>query len=654
MEGRNVSRTMTRASRLIERRNPQDLTSERHERRWRVLVALAIGLGVAVRFWAAAQWPANFQSDEAVFGLMARHILAGQFTPTLYGPAYLGSIESIISAGFMSVLGPSVMAFRMSAILLFTAFFVAHGLFTTRYFGYRVAFVSLLFLALPGFHVLEWTYQPIGAYGAMFVIGTLTLLAALPKLTGRWSRIARAAILGILVGLGLWANTTMILYVLAIGAVEILGSTEWRVIYTRLSDLVNRVVGIPLDQLLPLAAIGVAVLGVLAFFSSACSPQGLYITISLISRSILIGLAILAAGSFLAFSGRRRQLGIEAGVAAISFAVGYSPLLYPWIVEGVPPYWAVYPSCPEGVASRAKLLVKEILPGLWGLPIFDQLRQMAAPQISIWIVIGLLTLAALSLFIWRNRITLWRMMVVSPMDEPARATSLIALLLGLPIGISLLAGNTIDLYSIRHALLVVQASAIVFAIFLVWLATRGRAVGLVVATIWLSVMGVTNLVYANANWLVKFTRYDPEDISQLTEFLDQNKIEFGYADYWGAYTLDYLLHEKTILAPFNGIDRYLPYSDAVDSASKVAFVFPAGNAPAPTGTVSGLLAFLSNADNPIGEGAAFPRILGRLKGRPSATRTRVAAWDVWIVANVLPTPTARLVTGGQAGPSPTP
>src|SRR3990170_1179644 len=189
----------------------------RSGRLWRVLLAGAIVLGVAVRAWAAAQWPANFQSDEAVFGLMARHIMAGDFTPTLYGPAYLGSIESILAAGFMSILGPSVMAFRMSTLLLFALFFVLHAVFTARYFGYPVALLSLLFLALPGFHVLEWTYQPVGAYGAMFVIGTLLLLVALPELSDPRSRALRSAATGVLLGLGFWANNTMILYLVAVG-----------------------------------------------------------------------------------------------------------------------------------------------------------------------------------------------------------------------------------------------------------------------------------------------------------------------------------------------------------------------------------------------------------------------------------------------------
>ncbi|HLC02295.1 MAG TPA: hypothetical protein VJK02_04615 [Anaerolineales bacterium] len=602
-------------------------------RQWWLLLAAAVALGLAVRIWAATQWPANFQSDEAVFGLMARHILAGDFTPTLYGPAYLGSIESIISAGFMSILGPSVMAFRMSTLLLFALFFVLHAVFTARYFGYPVALLSLLFLALPGFHVLEWTYQPVGAYGAMFVIGTLLLLVALPELSDPRSRALRSAATGVLLGLGFWANNTMILYLVAVGLVAFLCSPEWRTAYARLSQLAASVVMIPLAELLPVGVIGVAGLGVLTFFSGACSPEGLYATIGSMARTVLVVVCLAGAGYAFLISRRRRQLGLELGAVGVGFGAGYSPLLYQWIARGIPPYWAVYPSCPTGIASRTKLLVREILPALWGIPTYARLKQTAGIPLLVWLAVIGLTVAALCLFLWWNRVTVWRLLAFTPMDSRVRPLSMIILLFALPVLISILASNTVDLYSIRHALMAAQASAIIFALFLVWLLSKVRGSGVIIAAFWVLFVGLGNLAYANANWLVKFTRYDPRDVARLEQYLEENNIKYGYADYWGAYTLDYLIEEKTILAPFNGIERYLPYKDSVASAAKLAFVFPATNAPPPTGALNDLQSFLADAENPVGEGAAYPRIREQLKGQQVGSMARVAVWDVWIVAD---------------------
>lgn len=48
--------------------------------------------------WAALQWRANFDSDEAIFGLMARHKLQGRPPTYMYGGRYLES-EALLGAG---------------------------------------------------------------------------------------------------------------------------------------------------------------------------------------------------------------------------------------------------------------------------------------------------------------------------------------------------------------------------------------------------------------------------------------------------------------------------------------------------------------------------------------------------------------------------
>ena len=601
--------------------------------RWRALLTSAIILGIAVRLWAALQWPANFQSDEAVFGLMARHILAGEFTPTLYGPAYLGSIESILAAGFMSFLGPSVMAFRLATVLLFAVFFVLHSIFASRYFGQPVAFVSLLFLALPGFHVLNWTYQPIGTYGAMFVLGTTLMLIGVPEIADPRRRTVRSLAMGVLIGLGLWSNNTFVVYVAAVTLAALVCSPEWRSIHAKLKTFAERTIQIPLAEMLPVIVLGVAGLGVLAFFSGGCRPEGLYQTIGSVSKVTLLVVCGAVAFYAAALSTRRGQLALEGVALLVGFCLGYSPILYNWLVKGVPPYWAVYASCPTGAASHARLLAKEILPGLWGIPTVDQLKQIPAIALTAWAIVVLLVLAALACFVWWNRVTIWRTLTFSTPGPESKPVMMVSLTLAFPILVSVLAENTVDIHSIRHMLVAAQASAVIFAVFLVRLAGRTRVVGTLVITFWTLFVGLSNLSYANANWLTKFSRYDPQEVEALKGYLAENNVRYGYADYWGAYTLDFLLEEEVTLAPFNGINRYLPYSQAVGSAPKLAYVFPAANAPAASSRIEDLTAFLSDKDNQKGEGPARPHIREQLSGMQVVSTQHVADWDVWIVAD---------------------
>lgn len=127
------------------------------------LFAIVITIGVAVQTWAALQWSVNFDSDEAIFGLMARHILQGHIPTYYYGQRYLGSLDAILSAPLIHWLGNTVPILRITSVLMFGLFPSLHGLLVHRLWGRRVALVSLL--VLPGWQILIWTYRPIAAAG---------------------------------------------------------------------------------------------------------------------------------------------------------------------------------------------------------------------------------------------------------------------------------------------------------------------------------------------------------------------------------------------------------------------------------------------------------------------------------------------------------
>jgi hypothetical protein len=111
-----------------------------------VSLVLIIGLAVAIQVWSALQWTANFDSDEAIFGLMALHTLQGHPPTYRYGIPYLGSVESLLSAGFMYLFGNSVLVFRVSTLLLFAIFLILHGILIHGLWGWQVTVISLLSL----------------------------------------------------------------------------------------------------------------------------------------------------------------------------------------------------------------------------------------------------------------------------------------------------------------------------------------------------------------------------------------------------------------------------------------------------------------------------------------------------------------------------
>lgn len=83
-----------------------------------VLVA-AWALVIARCFVFVAYEHSFFDSDQAVFGLMAKHIVEGRAFPVfMYGQTYLLALDSYVSVPFFLVFGPTVMAMRLALMTM--------------------------------------------------------------------------------------------------------------------------------------------------------------------------------------------------------------------------------------------------------------------------------------------------------------------------------------------------------------------------------------------------------------------------------------------------------------------------------------------------------------------------------------------------------
>src|SRR5262245_34929557 len=83
-----------------------------------LLVLFAAGAGIALRAFVYASVLGSTNSDEAVLGLMARHVLHGEFTTFLWGTPYGGPQEAWLAAPIFAVFGSSVAALRVVPIAL--------------------------------------------------------------------------------------------------------------------------------------------------------------------------------------------------------------------------------------------------------------------------------------------------------------------------------------------------------------------------------------------------------------------------------------------------------------------------------------------------------------------------------------------------------
>ncbi len=184
-----------------------------------VLAAAALARGLVL-----ASGAVSFHSDEAIVGLMARHINQGARPVFFYGQPYMGTLDSWLVALGFRLAGESVLTIRLaqSALYLLTtasAFALAWRLTRRR----AAALVTGLAFALPPPLLAVYTTASLGGYGEVLLLGHLALLLALPPRAPESvrRRALRCALLGLCAGLGWWVNGLIIVYLLPAAAVTL-------------------------------------------------------------------------------------------------------------------------------------------------------------------------------------------------------------------------------------------------------------------------------------------------------------------------------------------------------------------------------------------------------------------------------------------------
>ena len=194
------------------------------------LVALVLILVIAVGFrgWLIASDAFSFESDEAVVGLMARHINQGRDIPTFYyGQDYMGSLDALLIAGGFRLLGESVDTIRVVQLGLYAlALLSGYALALTVTRRRRTALVALLLLAIPTALGTLYTGITLGGYNEIVILGNVVLLTGWQVTAGGRRDSWRWITLGLAAGLGWWTNGAI---VMACGVVVLMG--VWRFVW---------------------------------------------------------------------------------------------------------------------------------------------------------------------------------------------------------------------------------------------------------------------------------------------------------------------------------------------------------------------------------------------------------------------------------------
>jgi len=198
---------------------------------WNILVII-VGVALVGRVALLVADVVTFHSDEAVIGLMARHILQGARPTFFYGQAYMGSLDAFLVAGGFSIFGESVLTIRIVQSVLYLLV-VATGFAAAWRLSGRVfiASIAALALAIPPTVVTLYTTATLGGYNEVMLFGNVLILLGYEVTHGHEQSRWRWALLGAVAGLGWWTNGLIIAYLLPVGLLGLRRAAQRQIPY---------------------------------------------------------------------------------------------------------------------------------------------------------------------------------------------------------------------------------------------------------------------------------------------------------------------------------------------------------------------------------------------------------------------------------------
>ena len=180
------------------------------ESRSKRLAGLAALFTVFLAFQAYVVWSGRIprNSDQAVVGIMAHHILTGRGHPVFfYGATYDGSLEPHFVAVVFALAGASFATYRLAMALLLDCIVITIWAVTLRTFGEKAGRAALAYLAVPPFFLLYKGLTSDGAYDA-FLLSSIAILGLALAADSRSShgRLGWMTGLGIAIGIGWWVT----------------------------------------------------------------------------------------------------------------------------------------------------------------------------------------------------------------------------------------------------------------------------------------------------------------------------------------------------------------------------------------------------------------------------------------------------------------
>lgn len=176
---------------------------------WPVLLT---ALALAVRLLYAAH--PMMDSDQAVIGLMAMHILDGEFPIFFWGAPYSSPVESYLAAPVFALLGPSRNALCLTIILESMVFLWLAYLSAKDMWNRSAGLWAMAFAALPTWYFLYINCFPRTSYLEICTVA-LALVWVAWRLVHRRGGPLLCLVYGVVAGLAFWFHTSLAVFAIA-------------------------------------------------------------------------------------------------------------------------------------------------------------------------------------------------------------------------------------------------------------------------------------------------------------------------------------------------------------------------------------------------------------------------------------------------------
>jgi hypothetical protein len=501
---------------------------------------------IRLPLFTRAALPLGWNSDAAVFGLMAKAIFErGAFPVYFFGQSYMGPLTSwsaVLVAIFTRTITPFEL--RLGVALLNAAAIVFYWLALRRIFGERAAAMAMLWVAIGPDYVMRFVIAPIGAEQLFFVSSVLfwygRRLVADDFSGDQTARRRRHwFFFGILSGFGWWIHQGVVFVTAAVIAVAIARSECWSRIAPelRLRDRVKLCAynfGTP-------ARIAVHALQAVLFIDlvlGALHDFGLGVPTFFFFHPIAEPLAALLLLHALLFLSSRAQRGSRAGAGRDDAAMWRSPLAF--IVGAVVGYAPVIIGAfthayPNHYSADAAIVPLSELAHHLRDTIPDIVPFLGNAIVAVFIIPAF----AIAMFRFHN-------------DRGPRAMALATIVFA--FAFYFVSGRA-HAGQMRY---VVAALPLVYAFAAEQLA-RQRVIALVAMFAITIVLLVFRLAQVNdvrhAQYESYFGWLPNTDPRPILATINANGYHVCYADYWLAYKLEWLSAGKVEFIPRPGYDR---------------------------------------------------------------------------------------------------